>query len=323
MGKHFVLSRTDSIGDVVLTLPLAGILKQHFPDCHITFLGMQYTKAIVSCSQYIDDFVDWHELSKLSENEQIDRLRKLRIDVFIHVFPKKEIARLAKKAGIPQRIGTTNRLYHWFTCNKLVRFSRKKSDLHEAQLNIKLLKPLGIQTHYSLDELAGFYGLSPQGKLPHEIQQLIDSEKINVVLHPKSKGSAREWGLDNFEQLITLLPQDKFNVFVSGTEAEGVLFRDQLIRHNPFVHDISGKLSLDELIVFISKIDALIACSTGPLHIAAALGKTAVGIYPVQRPMHPGRWAPVGKNVYVFETEEVNHLLPVSPQAVMNILVKI
>jgi hypothetical protein len=32
-------------------------------------------------------------------------------------FLVKEIAHLAKKAGIAHRIGTTNRLWHWFTCN--------------------------------------------------------------------------------------------------------------------------------------------------------------------------------------------------------------
>ena len=40
----------------------------------------------------------------------------------------------------------------------------------------------------------------------------------------------------------------------------------------------------------------MVAASTGPLHIAAALGKYVIGIYPPIKPMHPGRWAPIGKN---------------------------
>jgi ADP-heptose:LPS heptosyltransferase len=54
-------------------------------------------------------------------------------------------------------------------------------------------------------------------------------------------------------------------------------------------------MSLNQLIAFIDYSDALVAASTGPLHIAAALGKVAIGIYPPIKPMHPGRWAPVGK----------------------------
>ena len=38
----------------------------------------------------------------------------------------------------------------------------------------------------------------------------------------------------------------------------------------------------------------MIAASTGPLHVAAALGKKAIGIYSPKRPIHPGRWMPLG-----------------------------
>ena len=55
-----------------------------------------------------------------------------------------------------------------------------------------------------------------------------------------------------------------------------------------------GKLSLDELIAFILACDGLVAASTGPLHIAAALGKRAIGLFSARKPIHPGRWAPLG-----------------------------
>ena len=40
----------------------------------------------------------------------------------------------------------------------------------------------------------------------------------------------------------------------------------------------------------------LVAASTGPLHIAAALGKKAIGLYAPMRPIHPARWKPIGSN---------------------------
>ncbi|MBC8084972.1 MAG: glycosyl transferase, partial [Hymenobacter sp.] len=45
---------------------------------------------------------------------------------------------------------------------------------------------------------------------------------------------------------------------------------------------------------FLSEADGLVAGSTGPLHLAAALGRYALGLYPPIRPMHPSRWAPLG-----------------------------
>jgi ADP-heptose:LPS heptosyltransferase len=62
------------------------------------------------------------------------------------------------------------------------------------------------------------------------------------------------------------------------------------------VIDITGKMSLPQFIAFIHKANYLVAASTGPLHIASSLGIGAIGIYPPIRPMHPGRWKPIGKN---------------------------
>jgi ADP-heptose:LPS heptosyltransferase len=44
----------------------------------------------------------------------------------------------------------------------------------------------------------------------------------------------------------------------------------------------------------------LVACSTGPLHIAAFIGIRAVGLFSPRKPIHPGRWQPLGKNVSVL-----------------------
>ncbi|MBK7649485.1 MAG: hypothetical protein IPJ20_00350 [Flammeovirgaceae bacterium] len=37
------------------------------------------------------------------------------------------------------------------------------------------------------------------------------------------------------------------------------------------------------------------ACSTGVLHLAASLGVYTLGLYSPMRPIHPGRWMPVGR----------------------------
>jgi ADP-heptose:LPS heptosyltransferase len=294
-----ILSRTDAIGDAVLTLPMAGVLRSLYPGCRILFLGRSYTEAVVAACVHIDQFLNWDEWKALPPAEAARAMAAIGADTIVHVFPDKRIASLAKRAGLPQRIGTTNRLYHWLTCNRLVRLSRKNSQLHEAQLNLKLLVPLGAKKDYSLDEIGGLYGLTRLAPLPEAMAVLLDPKRFNLVLHPKSRGSAREWGLDNFSQLIRLLPQDRFKIFISGTAAEGALM-ESLFRDFPFVTDLTGRLSLGELIAFLAKVDGLVAASTGPLHLAAALGIHALGIYPPIRPMHPGRWGPVGPRAEVF-----------------------
>ena len=63
--KKIVISRTDSIGDVVLTLPLAGILRERFPTAKIIFLGNTYTKPIIQCCEDVDEIWEWAETTTL------------------------------------------------------------------------------------------------------------------------------------------------------------------------------------------------------------------------------------------------------------------
>jgi heptosyltransferase III len=290
MPKKIIISRTDNLGDVILTLPLAGILKSGIADCEIFFIGKAYTRPIIESSIFIDRFIDRDSIISKTFD-----LKELKADAIIHVYPDKEIAKAAYKSKIPLRIGTSHRLFHWLYCNKLIHFSRKNSPLHEAELNQKLLKPLEIQTQ-PVANLKDLYGMEKSGVLKEELSSLLNKNKFNLILHPKSKGSAREWPLNNYLQLTENLPAEQFQIFITGTEQEGKLIREQkpeLLKKEQ-VTDLTGKLSLAELISFINKADGLLACSTGPLHIASALGKFACGIYPPMKPIHPGRWAPIG-----------------------------
>ena len=217
----FIISRTDAIGDVVLTLPVAGVLKSLYPSARILFLGRSYTEDIIKACEHIDGFLDWDAWRQLPAGEIVREMAATGADTIIHVFPDKTIARMAWKAGIRERIGTTNRLYHWCYCNIRVPLSRKNSPYHEAQLNLRLLVTLGARAQYSLSEIGSYYGLTRLTPLPPAVTGLLAPDRFNLILHPKSRGSAREWGLDNFRQLIALLPRERYKIFLTGTAAEG------------------------------------------------------------------------------------------------------
>lgn len=334
-GKNFrtvIFSRTDSIGDVMLTLPMIGVFKERFPHCKVIFLGKKYTRAIACACTNIDEFLDWDEIASEAQNERIAIFKSLKADAMVHVFPDSRISSLAKKAKIPVRIGTSHRVHHWLNCNERVNFTRKNSGLHEAQLNLKLLEPFGIKGEYSLKALADYYGLKTMGRAGSEQERLLDKNRFNLILHPKSKGSAREWGLENFSKLIALLPEEKFKLFITGTKEEGQMMRD-FLSANPRAADVTGKFSLEELMQFIDSADGIVAASTGPLHIAAALGKMAFGIYAPMRPIHPGRWAPAGKRAEVFvldkkcndcrKTKDCVCIRSISPQEVAQKLLSV
>ena len=299
--KTIIISRTDSIGDVCLTLPLCGYLKKHFVGIRIIFLGNTYTAPILNCCKDIDEVISWKDIENLDKNEQISLFKNLKASAIFHVFPKKEIAKLAKKSGIPNRIGTSHRLFHLLTCNHRVNFTRKNAVAHESQLNFHLLKPCGLTTLPSLKEINSYTHFASTQHLPEWLLTELNTNKPTVILHPKSQGSAVEWGIGNFIALAQQLIDDGYNVFFTGTEKEASFFRD-LVPDQCI--DTTGKLSLDELIAFIQQIDYLVAASTGPLHIAGLLNRGAIGLFSPRKPIHPGRWMPLGSKSQTLVFDE-------------------
>jgi len=313
IGKRLIISRTDNLGDVILTLPLAGYLKSMIPGLNITFIGKKYTQPIISQCSFVDSFLDREEVI-----QDPHQLAMVRADTIIFVYPDKELARVAKAVQIKRRVSTAHRWYNWLYCNHLVDFSRIRSNLHESQLNFKLLKPFKLDRDISTNELIPFYGLKDY---EFDFSSLISGGKFNLILHPMSKGHGREWGLQNYLQLIKRLPVDKFSVFITGLKEEEDLIKHelpQLLTHQG-VTNLMGKFTLQELHSFINKADGLVASSTGVLHLAAALGKYTLGLFPPIKPIHPGRWGPIGENAsYLVRELECFRCTGGTPCACMN-----
>lgn len=316
-SSNILISRTDSIGDVVLTLPICAWIKEHSPESKIYFLGNTYTLPVLDCYPSIDQVIDWNTIQQLPAKKQIEYFQQLEIDTCIHVFPNKTVARLMKKAKIQNRVGTSHRLFHLFTCNIRPNFSRKKSNLHESQLNFELLRPLGLTEIPTLEQIQHYLSKFKAHNLPLPIE-LPEGKKI--ILHPKSKGSAVEWPIFKYISLAEKLADKGYHIYFTGTEKEALYFRDKIPNH-PMIHDVSGKFTLPELITFISKCDAIVACSTGPLHIGAISGIRAVGIYSRTRPIHPERWRPIGEKVLVLTNQKEPMKGTISSDYVMKIAV--
>lgn len=288
-AKRILISRTDAIGDVCLTLPVCEALKAAYPQAELTYLCRSYTHAVVACFEPIDQVLLLDELQQLDDQARNKVLGQY--DVVLHLFPNRVVAKWCKQALIPLRIGTAHRFFHLFTCNSRPRFSRKRSELHESQLNFKLLAPLGLTRVPSIEELnATLHFKAPQ--LPSALAARDWSQA--VLLHPKSNGSGVEYPLERYIELALVLHAKGYQVYFTGTEAEGQLFRAQLAQH-PDIMDVSGQWDLTTFIGVISKAKALVACSTGPYHLAGLSGIRAVGLFASRKPIHPGRWAALGK----------------------------
>ena len=295
--KHIIISQIKNIGDVVLCLPIASLIKESFPNCKVTLLSLSYTHSVSHQCPDVDNLLDWSTIEKKTDSQLVDIFKSLNADVIIHLANNKRIARASSKAGISIRIGTSQRIYHWLYCNKKINQARRNSKYHELQLNAHLLAPLKIKSNYQKSELIAKMNLKvPQIKLPDAIETKLHSNLKKIILHPGSNGHGREWPEQHFIELANNLHKRGYQVILTGSKAESERFNHLLSSCN-FAVNSMGELSLEQLMVIINRADLLLASGTGPAHLAAALNTATIALFPPRKGINPRRWSPPGKKV--------------------------
>jgi len=286
---HLIISRTDAIGDVCLTLPAIGWLKSIHPDWRITLLVKAYAAPVARACQWVDQVAVLPE--EMNAMQLSSWLRELQADHIVHVFPNRRIAAAANQAGIHKRSGVWGRIYHWFNCNNRVWLSRARSQHHEAYLNLLLLsKILKIPCPEDAEMRQKVVDWSGMRFAP---TPLADISK-DIILHPYSRGNGREWPIEYLAELAHLMIKDGWHPVVGGTPADAQRFAGE---QHLFPATCTSMMGLDSLEAYMQRIaDAagLVACSTGPLHIAALMGKAAVGVYAPKPLISQQRWGAIG-----------------------------
>ena len=289
-----------------MTLPMAGMVKRRYPDCEVVFLAQRYLEPVLRASPFVDRVIDWTGLAEQQPASIAEALAGEGADAIVHVFPDKAIAQAARRAAIPLRIGTKRRWYHRLTCNRLVGLSRKHSDRHEAELNVQLLAPLGIETDYHLPGLVEFQKLYPEDGAQRRVAEFLNPARFNLVLHPGSRGNGKEWPEGHYLELVDRLSSTDYHVLITGTADEGRRF-DRLATH-PSTVDLTGKLDLAELLALLAAADGVVASGTGPLHIAAATGTRTMGLFPTRAgSIGADRWGPVGPRAQFLTFQDEGH----------------
>lgn len=292
--KHILICRTDNIGDVVLTLPMAGYLRRLYPDCRIDLLCRGYVAPLMAHCVHFDRVVT---LESIGDARTF--FAASGVDTVIFAYPDRRLAAAAWRARVPRRVGTSHRAYHLLYCNRLARFSRVNSPLHEAQLNFALLRPLGIDFVPGLPELPALYGLVAPAlaDTSAEVQALAARAPYNLILHAKSNGNGREWPLAHYTALARRLQaRPDIRLWVTGSAAEGELLAREApeLLALPNVDNLCGRVDLPGLGALIGVANGLLASGTGPLHVAAALGRPTLGLFPERKPIDAGRWGALG-----------------------------
>ena len=291
-----MLVRTDRLGDVILTLPMLPPLRSCFPDAFIAMLLNRYTGEIVEGNPYADELL-WYDDGRelIPFREMLQTVRAKSFDAVIIVHPTPRLAWLMFRSGISLRIGTGYR-YYSFLFNRKVYEHRKDAKRHELEYNLNLLHQLDCPLPQS-QWRPEFYIDIPM-ETQHYIEGLLQSFGVDlknkiVIIHPGSGGSAREWPLENFGMLAGKLTKERnVQIIVTGSEGEKAQVEEVVKCTQGNAIALAGKLRLKELAALIRSASLFVSNSTGPLHIAVAVGTPVVGLYPQITAMGPQRWGP-------------------------------
>lgn len=301
--ERILIIRTDRIGDVVLTLPMAAELRKKYPKAHITFAVRNYTAPIAQNCTYVDDVIVFPEdIQKIPAAVILPSIKKYKFDTVFVVSPNYAVSLLMFLAKIPRRIGNGYRWFSFMYTNRIYDH-RSKVKHHELEYNVRMLKGVGIEAESSPGSIS--YGLTIPKEASNNAAKLLKELKIPgthpiIIIHPGSGGSAMDLPPEKFNGLICSLEKENAGtVLVTGNKSEEALCAD--VCKNTKAINLAGKFSLTELMGIIGKSDIFVSNSTGTLHIAAALGKPVVGFYPKIKVCSAKRWGPYTEKSTIFE----------------------
>ncbi len=299
--KKILIVRTDRIGDVVLSFPMIGVLKSALPSSSISFLLRSYARELADGQEHLDQVLLYDSGGvRKPFFQMLAELRKERFDAVVITYPTVRLAFLMFLSGMPIRVGTG---YRWYSplFNRRIFEHRKTAEKHESEYNLSLLKGLGVTTAASPRPTLVVSGV--ERKKAREILGAlnIDAGAPLIILHPGSGGSARDWKPQHFGELAMRLQQGGKNVLVTGGPGEESLVHQVLGVAGGKAASLPKPLPLKALAALIETADVFVANSTGPLHIAAAVGTPVVAFYPPILQCSSKRWGPLTEKKVIFE----------------------
>jgi len=305
--RNLLIVRTDRIGDVILSLPLAEMIKKYYPECNVSFLLRQYTYPLVQNHPFIDRVLLLKEKNtKISLAENIKMIKSFGFDTCIIVYPTFYLSLITFLSGVKNRIGTGYRWYSFLFNNKIYEH-RKYAEKHELEYNIGLLNVIGIEEKVSPGNVRFHLGVSDEEKKSLKI--LLESvgvknDKKLIIIHPGSGGSSVDLPAEKMIQLTEMLSREaSVQLIITGNSSEINLCSKFEISSS--VINLAGKLNLSQMKSLISLSELFISNSTGPLHIAAALGVHVIGFYPKILSCSVKRWGPYTQKSTIF-TPSIN-----------------
>jgi heptosyltransferase-1 len=278
-GLRILVIRLGAMGDIFHALPAVASLKQSFPHCEVTWAVDQKWAALIAGNPFVDNVALVDRKSICSLLALREKLRAAHFDLAV------DLQGLLKSA-IVAALSRPDRIFGFHRSQvreglAALFYSRtvKAQSAHVVDQNLELVKAAGASNIVRSFHIPQG---QPEGDLPkHDF----------VLASPFAGWGSKQWPIENYTELARMLDDE------CGLDL--VLNLSSAAPPVPGTHThISG---LPGLIHATRRAVAVVGLDSGPMHLAAALGKPGVAIF---GPTDPARNGPYGNTIAVLRSSE-------------------
>lgn len=287
--KRVLIVRNDRLGDTILALPAVSAVKRKFPDAEIDFWASPSVSSLIECVPDVAHVIAGGDRGR---PRVVERLRQGGYSIAYCLRPTLSNARALNKARIPIRVGTSRRWFSYLFTDR-ISVRRRGSNVHETELNLALIHKEPDIDIRKAEFPAIILPEANRVKVDNVLHQTgLSVGEPFVILHPGSGGSASEWPVPFFRRLADKIAAKGTRVYVTGLDSEYDKAKEVAGDSHT---NLAGMTELLTLAALIQRTKLFVGNSTGPLHLAAALGVKIVGLYPPKEDCLPARWGAIGQ----------------------------
>jgi lipopolysaccharide heptosyltransferase I len=282
---RILLVRLGAIGDVVVTTPVARVLRQALPQAYLAWVVEEKAADVLRGNPYLDEVIVWRRDHWRQELRQWSRLagharfladlRQRHFDVGIDFQGLARSAALLLASGAGHRIGNTPSREGSGMCYTL-RVPRA-SEPGNRQRCLDLLRPLGIESCDRRMEVA--IGAEERAFATAFLEQHDVDEARFVCLCPATTWRNKHWREERWAQLADTLQQrlGLQPLFMGARGDLPLLDRIQAAMTTaPVV--AAGQTSLRGAAALLERSQGVVSVDTALMHLGVAVGAPVVGL---------------------------------------------
>ena len=307
--QNILIYKIGNIGDIVCAIPAFIAIRRAYPMAKITLLtspgkrGALGAKELLDRAWYLDELKVYYaeDLDSFDKKKIFIRdLKRNNYDLFIQLPDDLANFRIlfrnmtfAKLIGVKSAIGFKIRTIQLFKKTQ-VDYSANKT---EAESLLDILYENDI--YESKVEFDFNIADNQKNKVKTALKEKwgeISKDDIIIAISAGGKRETSQWPKERFREVAEYLCK-KYNVKIIIVGGRADVSRAKLIAQNLKNEDyliVAGELEILETAELLKSCSFLISNSTGIIHLAAAAGLPAIGIYSIRDVF--GRWFPYGKN---------------------------